>query len=142
MGKILVVDDEEETRLVLENILTKEGYAVLKAANGKEALELVQKDIPDLILLDIRMPFMDGYEVCKRLKENKKTETIPIIVITAYPEEKEEALRLGGDDFISKPFEKIDLIVRIRAALRTAHLQDELERAIAYIEELRKEGKI
>jgi len=142
MSKILIVDDEEEARSVLREILKREGYEVFQAANGEEAIRIVKDNRPDVILLDIRMPVMDGFEVCKRLKEKEETKAIPIITITGYSEEKEKSLMSGADDFLSKPFEKIDLITRIKAILRIGQLKDELERTKAYLEELGKEGKI
>jgi DNA-binding response OmpR family regulator len=95
--------------------------------------------IRDRIILDIKMPGLDGLEVCKQLKENEQTKLIPVIVITGFEDNKMEALNRGADDFVNKPFDMAEISSRVRSALRIRHLTNELERAVAYIEELRKE---
>jgi DNA-binding response OmpR family regulator len=114
------------------------GYQVVEAANGEEALELAEQERPDLILLDIRMPELDGVATCTRLKGNPKTHSIPIIIATAYGDTLVEALEAGADDFVNKPFQLEEIELRVRSLLRVQHLTDELERATAYIGELHK----
>jgi len=136
--KILVVDDEEQIRELLREFLTGAGYEVAVAANGEEALEVAQRERPDLILLDVRMPELDGVETCVRLKTNDKTRSIPIIMATAFGDTLAEALDAGADDFVSKPFQLEEIGLRIKSLLRVRHLTNELERAAAYIGELQK----
>jgi len=89
--------------------------------------------------LDVRMPGLDGLEVCKRLKAKEETKLIPVIFITGFEDNKLEALDMGADDFVNKPFDMVELSTRVKSVLRIRHLTDELERAVAYIEELRKD---
>jgi CheY-like chemotaxis protein len=136
--KILIVDDEEQIRELLREFLTGAGYEVAVAANGEEALEMAQRERPDLILLDIRMPELDGVETCVRLKTQTKTRSIPVIIATAFGDTLAEALDAGADDFVSKPFQLEEIGLRIKSLLRVRHLTNELERAAAYIGELQK----
>jgi CheY-like chemotaxis protein len=136
--KVLVVDDERQIRNLLKEFLTNEAYEVILASNGKEAIELTDKEHPDVILLDLKMPGIDGIEVCKRLKEEPKTQFIPIIVITGYVDNKIHAIEAGADDFVHKPVNLTELGFRVKSILRTRYLTDELERAVAYIRELDK----
>jgi len=136
--KILVADDEQEIRSLLDEFLKEEGYDVILAADGNQALQLAETENPQAIILDIKMPGLDGIEVCKRLKENEQTRFIPVIVITGFADNKLDALDMGADDFVNKPFDMVELSIRVRSVLRIRHLKDELERAVAYIEELRK----
>jgi DNA-binding response OmpR family regulator len=94
---------------------------------------------PQAIILDVRMPGLDGLEVCKRLKAKEETKLIPVIFITGFEDNKLEALDMGADDFVNKPFDMVELSTRVKSVLRIRHLTDELERAVAYIEELRKD---
>ena len=137
--KILVADDEKEIRSLLDDFLKVEGYEVVLAADGEQALELAETEDPQAIILDIKMPRMDGIEVCKRLKENEQTRFIPVIIITGFGDNKLDALDKGADDFVNKPFDMVELSIRVKSVLRIRHLKDELERAVAYIEELRKD---
>ncbi|UCE81641.1 MAG: response regulator [Deltaproteobacteria bacterium] len=136
--KVLVVDDELEIRDLLREVLKQEGYEVLLASAGEEAIELAKRETPHVILLDVRMPGIDGVEVCKRLKTEPKTQYIPIIMITGYDENKIAAIEVGADDFVNKPIDLVELVVRVKSILRTRYLTDELERAVAYIKELEK----
>ncbi len=126
--KILIVDDEETNIKLLSAVLIPEGYKILAAKNGIEALEIVSKDPPDLILLDIMMPEMDGYEVCKRLKADKDTRIIPVIMITALSDRKDKlkAVDVGADEFLSKPVDTTELQVRVRSLLRIKRYHEEL----------------
>lgn len=137
--KILVVDDEEEIRSLLCSFLEGQGYQVILASDGNEALDLVETENAQVIILDIKLPGLNGIEVCKRLKAQEKTRSIPVIIITGFGDNKLLALDVGADDFVNKPFDMADLLIRVRSALRIRHLNDELERALAYIEELRKD---
>jgi len=139
VDKILVVDDEEEIRGLLCSFLEGQGYQVVLASDGNEALDLVETENAQVIILDIKLPGLNGIEVCKRLKAQEKTRSIPVIIITGFGDNKLLALDVGADDFVNKPFDMADLLIRVRSALRIRHLNDELERALAYIEELRKD---
>ena len=136
--KVLVVDDEWEVRDVLSNFLTEKGYEVMLASNGEEAIELAEKENPHVILLDVKMPGIDGIETCSRLKEGEKTRSIPVIMITAFQDREIEAYLEGADDFIVKPFNMVEISFRIESMTRIRHLTDELERLTAYVERLRK----
>ena len=136
--KILVVDDEWELRNLLTEFLTGEGYDVIQASNGEEALELAEKEEPQVILLDIEMPGIDGIEVCRRLKEEDKTRFIPVIMVTALEDRDLDAFVEGADDFVTKPFSLVELSFRVRSMLRIKHLTDDLQGSLAYIEELKK----
>jgi len=136
--KILVADDEQEIRNLLDHFLKGQGYEVILASDGNEALKLASEKNPQVIILDIKMPGLDGLEVCKRLKEKEQTKLIPVIVITGFEDNKMEALNIGADDFVNKPFDMAEISSRVKSALRIRHLTNELERAVAHIEELRK----
>lgn len=116
-AKILIVDDVEINRMVLEEIIKNMGCEPLLAENGQQALELAQQSLPKLILSDISMPGMDGFELCKSLKANSKTKEIPIIFISAFDEAEDivKGLKLGGEDYITKPF--ITEVVQARVAV-------------------------
>jgi DNA-binding response OmpR family regulator len=137
--KILVADDEQEIRNLLDHFLKGQGYEVILASDGNEALKLASEKNPQVIILDIKMPGLDGLEVCKRLKEKEQTKLIPVIVVTGFEDNKMEALDIGADDFVNKPFNMAEIASRVKSALRIKHLSNELERAVAYIEELRKD---
>ncbi|MDH3803561.1 MAG: response regulator [Deltaproteobacteria bacterium] len=136
--KILVVDDEWELRNLLTEFLTGEGYDVIQASNGEEALELAEKEEPQVILLDIEMPGIDGIEVCRRLKEEDKTRFIPVIMVTALEDRDVDAFVEGADDFVTIPFSLMEFSFRVRSMLRIKHLTDDLQRSLAYIEKLKK----
>jgi DNA-binding response OmpR family regulator len=116
---ILVVDDEPRYVRLMEANLTSEGYQVLKALNGQEAVEIVAESHPDLVLLDIMMPGVDGFVACERIREFSN---VPIIVVTAKGEERDrvKGLDLGADDYIVKPFSATELLARVRSVLRRA----------------------
>jgi CheY-like chemotaxis protein len=136
--KVLVVDDDREMRDLLSSLLEGEGYEVIIGSNGEEAIELAEKENPQVILLDFEMPGVDGIEACKRLKSAEQTASIPIIMITAYTNKKPDAAEAGVDDFVNKPFDPTELSVRVKSFLRIWHLTNELEKATAYIKELQK----
>jgi DNA-binding response OmpR family regulator len=134
--KVLVVDDEFEIRDLLSRFLTEEGYEVIVAPNGDEALELAETENPEVILLDIKMPGIDGIEICKRLKAKEKTRFIPVIMATALWDTYSEAIESGAEDFVTKPFNLTELSHRVKSILRVRYLTNELERAVVYIQEL------
>ena len=134
--KVLVVDDERQIRDLLGEFLEREGYEVFLASAGEEAIELAEREIPHAILLDVKMPGIDGIEVCKRLKAEPKTQFVPVIMITGYADNKMVAIESGADDFVNKPVDLVELAARVRSILRIRYLTDELERAVTYIEEL------
>jgi len=129
---VLVVDDHLPNIDVLRSFLEREGYRVLSASSGSEALARVQQDKPGLILLDVLMPEMDGFTVCRILKSAEETRSIPVIMVTALqdPEHVVRGLEAGADDFVSKPFIAAELLARVRAHLRTKALHDELARQL------------
>jgi CheY-like chemotaxis protein len=136
--KVLVVDDERQIRNLLKEFLTSEAYEVILASNGKEAIDITEREHPEVILLDLKMPGIGGIEVCQRLKEDPKTQFIPIIVVTGYVDNKTHAIEAGADDFIHKPINLSELGFRVKSILRTRYLTNELERAVAHIQELDK----
>jgi|GEM_PF-2911833 len=127
--KILVVDDNKTNVTILGKILEIKGYEIVKAFTGKEAINLAKEEKPNLILLDIIMPELDGYEVCKELKNDKITRNIPIIFISSLNklEQKIKGFEVGGIDYIIKPFEKEEILARVKAHIKIEMLQKELE---------------
>jgi DNA-binding response OmpR family regulator len=117
--KILIVDDEPRYVRLMEANLISDNYEVLKAYNGQQALEVVENEKPDLVLLDVMMPILDGFTTCERIR---KFSTVPIIMVTVKGEEKDRVrgLDLGADDYIVKPFSATELLARVRAVLRRA----------------------
>ena len=138
MERILFADDDLEIQDVVKSILTKVGYETIVAKDGAEALRLAEETNPDLIILDYVMPIMEGIEACKMLKLNPKTNHIPVIMVTAYGSEKENSLSAGAVDFITKPVDKTDLLLRIKSILKVRHIKNELQKIIAYLAELEK----
>ena len=126
--KILIVEDEKDIIKMLDYNLKKEGFRVIDARDGEDALDLAMREHPDLILLDLMLPGMDGLEVCKSLKKESKTSPIPIIMLTAKSQESDKVLGLGlgADDYITKPFSPGELIARIKALLRRASEKEKL----------------
>ncbi|MBU2567409.1 MAG: response regulator transcription factor [Elusimicrobia bacterium] len=118
--KILVIDDDEETAEFISEGLKLEGYTPVVASNGKDGLNKAAKEIPNLILLDLGLPDMDGLEVCKRIKQSEETRTIPVIMLTARSttSDRVTGLEAGADDYLVKPFEPHELIARIKAIFR------------------------
>ncbi|HUS89355.1 MAG TPA: response regulator transcription factor [Desulfosporosinus sp.] len=139
MATILVVDDEEPIQELLRFNLEKEGYLVCVAKDGQEALKHVENDQPDLLVLDLMLPGMDGLEVCRKLRSNPKFQQIPIIMLTAKGEEIDKVLglELGADDYMTKPFSPRELLARIKARLRRLNSQEEADAQIIIRGELR-----
>ncbi len=140
-GSILVVDDDQRNVRLMESILRSSGYPVARAYDGEEALRLVESERPDLVLLDVMMPKMSGFEVCQRLKSRYETRLLPVIMVTALNalEDKVQALEIGADDFLSKPINKVELLAKVRATLRVKSLQDEVERQKGELERRNQE---
>jgi phosphoserine phosphatase RsbU/P len=133
--KILVVDDEIRNVKLMEMNLKSEGYTVITAYNGGEALQKFESEKPDLVLLDIMMPVMDGNEVCRHIRSDFKDRWTPIIMATVLGEKKIQSLDDGADDFIIKPIDRYELLARVRSLLRVKELQDELIKANSYLRE-------
>ena len=140
---ILVVDDNQQNLELLQAYLEDIECETLAAYDGVEALEIISKSTPDLILLDIMMPKMSGFEVCKRIKNDPKTADVSVIMVTALSEygDIERAIDSGTDDFISKPVNKLELLTRVRTMLKLKHLTDKLERTLAYLDEIEKQAQ-
>ena len=128
MGKILIVEDEANIRQLVRYNLEKEGFQVMEAADGLQGLRTAQKEKPDLVLLDLMLPGMDGLEVCRTLKGAPATSALPIIMLTAKAEEVDKiiGLELGADDYMTKPFSPRELTARIKAVLRRSQKETAL----------------
>jgi len=133
---ILVVDDQLNNILLLEGFLVRQGYEIIQAESGQEALDKLSENQIDLVLLDVKMPGMSGFEVLTKLRADKKTQRIPVVMITAQIEKETrvQAYESGCDDFISKPFEQYELLVRVKSLLRIKFLNDEVEEAREFAE--------
>lgn len=131
LPKILVVDDHSPSRMTAITFLEIEGYEVLEAENGSAALDLVMKNQPDLILLDVMMPGLDGFEVCRILKQDEQTRLIPVVFITALSDKQSriQGIEAGGDDFITKPFDRLELAARVKFLVRQKRLNEDLDHA-------------
>jgi len=118
--KILIVDDEKNIAETVKYNLEREGFRTLTAHDGKRALELAQREIPDLITLDVMLPELDGWEVCRLLRQDRRTRAIPIIMLTVKNDESDKVvgLELGADDYMTKPFSPKELVARVKAVLR------------------------
>ena len=140
---ILVVDDNEQNLELLQAYLEDLQCRTIPAKDGVEALEIIKKSKPDLVLLDVMMPKMSGFEVCRRIKNNPQTADLPVIMVTALNElgDIERAIESGTDDFLSKPVNKLELITRVKTMLKLKHLSDRLERTLAYLSEMEKQTK-
>ena len=135
--KILIVDDNKENIDLIAYFLKPQNYEIVTAVDGAEALTKVETTKPDIILLDIMLPKLDGFQVCERVKKNEETRFIPIIMITALKELKDKirSLEVGADDFISKPFENVELLTRVKSLLRIKKFHDQLEEKNAELKE-------
>lgn len=136
-GTILVVDDEEDIRELVQLNLAREGYSVLTCETGEQALETARSKLPNLVVLDLMLPGIDGLEVCRELKNDPKTRNIPVVILTAKGEESDivAGLELGGDDYVTKPFSGKVLVARIRRILRRM-AQEYDDKAVMKIDEL------
>jgi len=140
---ILVVDDNRENLELLEAYLEDLECKTIPAYDGPEALDIVKSDKPDLILLDVMMPKMSGFEVCRKVKSDPATSHIPIIMVTALNEygDMQRGVDCGTDDFVSKPVNKLELLTRVKTMLKLKHLTDKLERTLAYLAEIEKQSQ-
>ena len=131
MNEILVVDDDRDVAQTVELALRRRGFKVAMANSGVEALKVLRRYDPDLVILDVLMPGMGGLEVCRRLRADPKTETLPIIFLTARGQERDriEGLRAGADDYLSKPFNLEELLLRVNAVLRRSQKEPEEEQS-------------
>lgn len=128
---VLVVDDNEQARMLLNRILEREQFIAVEASDGFEAIRIAQNQPIDLILIDIQMPGMDGFETVRRLRDDQRTERIPIIIVTAVARDAGDVARgfgLGADDYIVKPFNSSELMARVRAKIKARQLEDTLQR--------------
>lgn len=125
--KIVVIEDEADILEIIDYNLSKEGYEVCSALDGEEGLQLVKKEVPDLVLLDLMLPGLDGIEVCRKLKADAATQSISIIMVTAKGEESDIVLGLGmgADDYVTKPFSPRELMARIKSVLRRGSLKED-----------------
>ena len=127
-GKVLVVDDEPQNVMLLQDLLEARGYQVLTAGDGQDALVLASEHYPDVVLLDVMMPRLSGFDVCLRLKAEPSTAMIPVLLVTALDarEDRLAGIDAGASDFISKPIDSADLILRVRNAVATKRLHDQV----------------
>lgn len=138
MGKILIVDDSRLIAHVAKTMLTKRGHEIIVAQDGKAGLEAAKSEKPDIILLDVIMPIMDGYEVCEHLKEDDSTKEIPIIMVTSKAEaaDKVKGLELGALDYVTKPFDEGELIARVNIHLRLRELYEAVQEQNRQLQEM------
>jgi len=140
---VLVVDDNQQNLELIQAYLEDIECETVAARDGLEALEMVTRRKPDLILLDVMMPKMSGFEVCRRLKSNPDTSSIPVIMVTALNEfgDVERGIDSGTDDFVSKPVNRLELLTRVRTMLKLKHVTDHLQRTLAYLSEVEKHAE-
>ncbi|MCW2811966.1 MAG: guanylate cyclase, partial [Friedmanniella sp.] len=132
---VLAVDDQPANLRLLDAVLAPRGYRVVTAASGEEAMERLGQEIPDLVLLDIVMPGVDGYEVCRRIRGNPATAFLPVVMLTASgDQEKVAAIRAGADDFVSKPFHHGELLARVASLIRVKRYHDEITEQAAELQ--------
>ena len=137
-ARLLIADDNQQNRELLEAYLGDDGYEIAMACDGQETLDMVQSFGPDLVLLDIMMPRLSGYEVCQQLKDADATQDIPILMVTALNEmgDIERAVEAGCDDFLTKPVNRLELTTRVKSLLRVGQLTDQRDRLLAYLAEI------
>jgi class 3 adenylate cyclase/CheY-like chemotaxis protein/anti-sigma regulatory factor (Ser/Thr protein kinase) len=137
-GRVLVVDDEEHIRELLRDLLEAQGHQVIEAEDGRQALQKVTESLPDVLLLDVKMPELDGFEVCRRLKGDPKSATIAILLVTALRDRRDrlKGIEAGANDFLTKPIDAQDVILRVRNAVYAKRLFDRVQEDYKQIQEL------
>jgi CheY-like chemotaxis protein len=137
-SRVLIADDNQQNRELLDAYLADDGHEILMSVDGQQTLEVALAQLPDLILLDIMMPKLSGYEVCRELKLDERTRDIPVLMVTALKEsgDIERAVAAGADDFLTKPVHRLELVTRVRSLLRVRKLQSERDRLLAYLQEV------
>lgn len=140
---ILIVDDNAQNLELIQAYLEDVECKTVVACDGLEALDVVARTKPDLVLLDVMMPKMSGFEVCRRLKNDPTTSDIPVIMVTALNEFRdiERGIDSGTDDFVSKPVNRLELLTRVRTMLKLKHLSDTLQRTMAYLSEVERQAQ-
>lgn len=140
---ILVVDDNAQNLELIQAYLEDVECRTVVACDGLEALDVVARTKPDLVLLDVMMPKMSGFEVCRRLKSDPATSDIPVIMVTALNEFRdiERGIDSGTDDFVSKPVNRLELLTRVKTMLKLKHLSDTLQRTMAYLSEVERQAQ-
>ena len=143
-AKILVVDDVPQNVRLLEAVLAPRGYDVVTATDGESALRLIESEEPDLVLLDVVMPQLDGYEVCRRLRAREETAMLPVLMVTASVAEKAKVIEAGADDLIAKPFNQDEMLARVRSLLRIKRYHDTVKAQAAELLGLNRslEGRV
>ena len=136
--KILIADDNLQNVELLEAYLSEIDCEIRTAVDGEETLRVVSEYAPDLLLLDVMMPRLSGFEVCRKLRANPETRDTLVLMITALnePSDFERGVQAGTDDFLTKPVNKVELLCRVRSLLRVRHLKNQLERTLAYLAEV------
>jgi DNA-binding response OmpR family regulator len=139
--RILIADDDPQAAELMEAYMTDQGYDLAIAVDGEQTLKLLTEWSPDVVLLDVMMPRISGFEVCKRLRADPATRDVAVLMITALDQASDidRAVEAGTDDFVSKPINKKEVLHRVRALLKTRQHKRELDRALAYIEAVQKE---
>jgi putative two-component system response regulator len=144
-GTILVADDQSSNRELLEELLTAQGFSVITASDGPAAFEEIARTHPDLVLLDVMMPGLNGFEVCERIKNNPETYLIPVVLITALSDKQDRigGIKAGADDFLTRPVDRTELLARVRSLITLKRRTDDLERAESVLFSLARsiEGK-
>jgi len=137
-ASVLLVDDHEQNLELLQAYLEELGCSTSMARDGAEAVEAVEKNPPDLVLLDVMMPKLSGYQVCEKIKSDPDTRDIPVIMVTALGEisDVERAVDVGADDFLTKPVHQLELVTRVKSLLRVRLLKQQLAEALRKVEEL------
>ncbi len=142
--KILIADDNIQNVELLEAYLSGSDYEIRTAIDGEDTLRAVAEFRPDLLLLDVMMPKLSGFEVCKKLRSDPTTRDLLILMVTALnePADFERGVQAGTDDFVTKPVNKVELLCRVRSLLRVRHVESQLERTLAYLAEVESSSRI
>ncbi|ADG68006.1 response regulator receiver [Planctopirus limnophila DSM 3776] len=138
VSRILIADDNLQNCELLDAYLASDEYEIAMAYDGQQTLEKVREWQPDLVLLDIMMPKLSGFEVCAKLRSEPSTKSLPVLMVTALNEmgDIEKAIQAGADDFLTKPINRLELTTRVKSLLRVRHLTNERDRLLAYVEEV------